>query len=103
MILCLLFADAERPVGVAGIMGGFDSEVTNETTTVMFEAAVFNGPSIRRTAKALGMRSEASGRFERGVNHKYTAYAIDRAAQLLQQICPSCKVDVALSMYIKTL
>ena len=90
----LIIADAERPVGVAGIMGGFDSEVTNETTTVLFEAAVFNGPSIRRTAKALGMRSEASGRFERGVNHKYTAYAIDRAAQLLQQICPTCKVDV---------
>ncbi len=92
----LIIADAERPVGVAGIMGGFDSEVTNETTTVMLEAAVFNGPSIRRTAKALGMRSEASGRFERGVNHKYTAYAIDRAAQLLQQICPSCKVDVGI-------
>ena len=90
----LIIADAERPVGVAGIMGGFDSEVTNETTTVMFEAAVFIGPSIRHTAKALGMRSEASGRFERGVNHKYTAYAIDRAAQLLQQICPTCKVDV---------
>lgn len=90
----LIIADAERPVGVAGIMGGFDSEVTNETTTVMFEAAEFNGPSIRRTAKALGMRSEASGRFERGVNHKYTAYAIDRAAQLLQQICPTCKVGV---------
>lgn len=90
----LIIADAERPVGVAGIMGGFDSEVTNETTTVMFEAAVFIGPSIRRTAKALGMRSEASGRFERGVNHKYTAYAIDRAAQLLQQICPTCKVGV---------
>ena len=90
----LIIADAEHPVGVAGIMGGFDSEVTNETTTVMFEAAVFIGPSIRRTAKALGMRSEASGRFERGVNHKYTAYAIDRAAQLLQQICPTCKVDV---------
>lgn len=90
----LIIADTERPVGVAGIMGGFDSEVTNETTTVMFEAAVFIGPSIRRTAKALGMRSEASGRFERGVNHKYTAYAIDRAAQLLQQICPTCKVDV---------
>ena len=92
----LIIADAERPVGVAGIMGGFDSEVTNETTTVMLEAAVFNGPSIRRTAKVLGMRSEASGRFERGVNHKYTAYAIDRAAQLLQQICPSCKVDVGI-------
>ena len=66
MTPCLLLPMQKRPVGVAGIMGGFDSEVTNETTTVMFEAAVFNGPSIRRTAKALGMRSEASGRFERG-------------------------------------
>lgn len=90
----LIIADTKGPIGVAGVMGGFTSEVTDKTTNVLFEAAVFNGPSIRRTSKALGMRSEASGRFERGVNHKYTAYAIDRAAQLLQQICPSCKVSV---------
>ena len=90
----LIIADTKGPVGVAGVMGGLTSEVTDKTTNVLFEAAVFNGPSIRRTSKALGMRSEASGRFERGVNHKYTAYAIDRAAQLLQQICPSCKVSV---------
>ena len=90
----LIIADTKGPIGVAGIMGGLTSEVTDKTTNVLFEAAVFNGPSIRRTSKALGMRSEASGRFERGVNHKYTAYAIDRAAQLLQQICPSCKVSV---------
>lgn len=90
----LIIADAKGPIGVAGVMGGLTSEVTDKTTNVLFEAAVFNGPSIRRTSKALGMRSEASGRFERGVNHKYTAYAIDRAAQLLQQICPSCKVSV---------
>ena len=90
----LIIADTKDPIGVAGVMGGLTSEVTDKTTNVLFEAAVFNGPSIRRTSKALGMRSEASGRFERGVNHKYTAYAIDRAAQLLQQICPSCKVSV---------
>ena len=90
----LIISDTNGPIGVAGVMGGLTSEVTDKTTNVLFEAAVFNGPSIRRTSKALGMRSEASGRFERGVNHKYTAYAIDRAAQLLQQICPSCKVSV---------
>ena len=90
----LVIADTKGPIGVAGVMGGLTSEVTDKTTNVLLEAAVFNGPSIRRTSKALGMRSEASGRFERGVNHKYTAYAIDRAAQLLQQICPSCKVSV---------
>ena len=90
----LIIADTKGPIGVAGVMGGLTSEVTDKTTNVLFEAAVFNGPSIRLTSKALGMRSEASGRFERGVNHKYTAYAIDRAAQLLQQICPSCKVSV---------
>ena len=90
----LIIADTKGPIGVAGVMGCLTSEVTDKTTNVLFEAAVFNGPSIRRTSKALGMRSEASGRFERGVNHKYTAYAIDRAAQLLQQICPSCKVSV---------
>lgn len=90
----LIIADAEGPIGVAGVMGGLYSEVTNHTTNVLLEAAVFNGPSIRRTSKALGLRSEASGRFERGINHKYTAYAIDRAAQLLQQICPTCKVEV---------
>ena len=92
----LIIADTKGPIGVAGVMGGLTSEVTDKTTNVLFEAAVFNGPSIRRTSKALGMRSEASGRFERGVNHKYTAYAIDRAAQLLQQICPSCKVSVGI-------
>lgn len=90
----LIIADTKGPIGVAGVMGGLTSEVTDKTTNVLFEAAVFNGPSIRRTSKVLGMRSEASGRFERGVNHKYTAYSIDRAAQLLQQICPSCKVSV---------
>lgn len=88
----LVIADEQRAVGVAGVMGGYDGEVTNTTTDVLLEAAVFNGASIRRTARALGMRSEASGRFERGVNPEYSIMAINRAAQLLQQLCPDAKI-----------
>lgn len=88
----LVIADEQRAVGVAGVMGGYDSEVMNTTTDVLLEAAVFNGASIRRTARALGMRSEASGRFERGVNPEYSIMAINRAAQLLQQLCPDAKI-----------
>lgn len=88
----LVIADEQRAVGVAGVMGGYGSEVTNTTTDVLLEAAVFNGASIRRTARALGMRSEASGRFERGVNPEYSIMAINRAAQLLQQLCPDAKI-----------
>lgn len=82
----LVIADANGPVGVAGVMGGLDSEVTEATTTIILESAVFKGSSIRRTARALGMRSEASGRFERGVNAEYSPVALDRAAQLLQEL-----------------
>lgn len=82
----LVIADVNSPVGVAGVMGGLDSEVTEQTTSIILEAAVFKGASIRRTARALGMRSEASGRFERGINAEYTPVALDRAAQLLQEL-----------------
>lgn len=82
----LVIADANGPVGVAGVMGGLDSEVTEATTTIILESAVFKGSSIRRTARALGMRSEASGRFERGVNAEYSPVALDHAAQLLQEL-----------------
>ncbi len=88
----LVIADEEKAVGVAGVMGGYDSEVTEKTSSVLLEAAIFKGSSVRKTARALGMRSEASGRFERGVNPAYTLLAIDRAAQLLKQICPAAKV-----------
>ena len=82
----IVIADAKGPVGVAGVMGGLDSEVSEKTTTIAIEAAVFKPASIRRTARALGMRSEASGRFERGINVEYTAKALDRAAQLLKEL-----------------
>lgn len=88
----LVIADADKVVGVAGVMGGLDTEVSAKTTTVLLEAAVFNGKSIRRTARALGMRSEASGRFEKGVNAELTPTALDRAAQLLQEICSTAEV-----------
>lgn len=79
----LVIADAEKPAGLAGVMGGLETEITEKTTTVVLEAASFNGPSIRRTSRALGLHSEASGRFERGVDVTGTVRALDRAAQLL--------------------
>ena len=67
-------------------MGGLESEVTEKPTTPVFEAASFYGPSIRRTARACGLHSEASGRFERGVDVTNTPRALERACQLLQEM-----------------
>jgi len=64
----LVIADEERAVGVAGVMGGANSEIKDDTKTIVFEAANFNGTSVRLTAKKLGMRTEASGRFEKGLD-----------------------------------
>lgn len=82
----LVIADAEKAAGLAGVMGGLESEVTDATQTVVLEAAAFNGASIRRTSRALGLRSESSGRFERGVDIEHTLRALDRAAQLLLEM-----------------
>jgi len=82
----IVIGDAERAVGLGGVMGGFDTEVTGETVNVMLEAASFHGPSIRRTSRSLGLRSEASGRFERGVDTIKTQNALNRAAYLLEQM-----------------
>lgn len=82
----LVIADGEKPAGLAGVMGGLESEVTESTTTIVLEAACFNGASIRRTARACGLHSEASGRFERGTDVTATVRALDRAAQLLQDM-----------------
>ncbi|MBO6209232.1 MAG: phenylalanine--tRNA ligase subunit beta, partial [Schwartzia sp.] len=82
----LVIADAEKPAGLAGVMGGLETEITEKTTTVVLEAASFNGPSIRRTSRAIGLHSEASGRFERGVDATGTVRALDRAAQLLSEM-----------------
>lgn len=94
----LVIADAKRVAGLAGVMGGLATEVTEATTTVVLEAASFNGASVRRTSRACGLHSEASGRFERGVDIVNTPRALDRAVQLLQEMgaCTVCQgiVDV---------
>lgn len=94
----LVIADSEKAAGLAGIIGGFETEITDTTTTVVLESADFYGPCIRRTARACGLSSEASGRFERGVDSETTIKALDRAAQLLQEMgaCTVCEgiVDV---------
>lgn len=79
----LVIADTEKAAGLAGVMGGLATEVTEQTRTVVLEAAVFNGANVRHTSRALGLRSEASGRFERGIDATGTTRALNRAAQLL--------------------
>ena len=87
----LVIADAEKAAGLAGVMGGLETEITEKTKTVVLEAAAFNPASIRRTSRAVGLHSEASGRFERGTNENNTIAALNRAAQLLQEM-GACKV-----------
>lgn len=82
----LVIADAERPVAVAGVMGGADSEIRESTTTVLLESAYFSPLSIRRTAKALGMSTDSSYRFERGVDPGGVVEASNRAAALIARL-----------------
>ncbi len=94
----LVIADAEKPVALAGVMGGYDSEITETTADVLLESAYFNPSSIRATAKALGISTEASYRFERGGDPGAVLTALDRAAQLIAEFAGGsiCKgvVDV---------
>ena len=80
----LVIADDERAIGLAGIMGGENSEIMDDTTTVVFESANFNGTSIRQTALALGMRTEASGKFEKNLDAMMTVPAVQRACELVE-------------------
>lgn len=82
----LLICDRDQGVAIAGIMGGANSEVREQTTTVLLESAYFVPETIRRTARRLGMRSEASYRFERGIDPRGTILALDRAAELITQL-----------------
>ena len=81
-MLCI--CDERKPVAVAGVMGGANSEIVGDTAMVVFEGANFNGTSVRRTAAALGMRTEASGRFEKGLDPMNTVAAVDRACELVE-------------------
>ncbi len=82
----LVIADANRPIGLAGIMGGEETEVTAVTTRIILESAIFHGPTVRNTARRLGLRSEASMRHEKGVAHDLPRLAGDRAAALIIEI-----------------
>ncbi len=82
----LAICDGSKPVAIAGVMGGANSEITDTTQTVVFESACFHGATIRVTAKALGMRTEASGRFEKGLDPKNTLPAVLRACELVEQL-----------------
>ena len=80
----LVIADETKPIGLAGIMGGLNSEIREDTTMVVFESANFNGTSIRQTALALGMRTEASGKFEKNLDPMLTVPAVQRACELAE-------------------
>ena len=80
----LVIADEERPVAVAGVMGGENSEIVDDTATIVFESACFNGPSVRRTARSLGMRTDASSLYEKGLDPNNCRPALDRACELVE-------------------
>ncbi|MGA6927391.1 MAG: phenylalanine--tRNA ligase subunit beta [Desulfosarcina sp.] len=82
----LMICDGEKPVAVGGVMGGLNSEIEGTTTRVLIESACFDPVSIRRTSKALGLNTDASHRFERGVDPDGTIFALDRAAGLMVEL-----------------
>ncbi|MFZ0430415.1 MAG: phenylalanine--tRNA ligase subunit beta, partial [Acidobacteriota bacterium] len=91
----LAICDAHRPVAVAGVMGGEETEISEETTTILLESAFFNPTSIRRTSKELGLSTEASYRFERGADPEMPVWALNRACQMLHEIAGArCVSDV---------
>lgn len=98
----LVIADAAKPVGIAGVMGGMESEVTAETKTILLESAFFNAASIRRTSRKLGLRSEASSRFEKGVNRAGALDAINRAVDLIEQLGAGMAVPGKIDLYPDT-
>lgn len=101
----LLICDAKAPVALAGIMGGLDSEIRNETKNVLLEGAYFNPVTIRRTSKRLGLMTEASRRYERGCDPNALMQSLDKASMLIQQvaggqICQG-RIDVAAKNFTK--
>ena len=90
-MLCI--CDEYKPVGVAGVMGGENSEITDDTKMVLFESANFNGTSIRRTAAGLGMRTDASAHYEKGLDPYLTKIAVDRACELVELLGAGEVVD----------
>lgn len=82
----LMICDAEKEIGIAGIMGGENSMITDDVKTVLFEAATFHGANIRKSAKRVGLRTDASGKFEKGLDPYNAEDAINRACQLIEEL-----------------
>ncbi|MDY2969437.1 MAG: phenylalanine--tRNA ligase subunit beta [Butyricicoccus pullicaecorum] len=95
----LAICDGSKPVAVAGVMGGANSEITDSTKTVVFESACFHGATVRITAKALGMRTEASGRFEKGLDPSLTMPALLRACELVEELGAGEVIDGVIDVY----
>ena len=96
-MLCI--CDTEKPVGVAGVMGGANSEIVGDTAMVLFESANFDGVSIRRTATALGMRTDASSRYEKGLDPENTLAAVQRACELVELLGCGEVVEGVIDVY----
>ena len=96
-MLCI--CDTEKPVGVAGVMGGENSEIVGDTAMVLFESANFDGVSIRRTATALGMRTDASSRYEKGLDPENTYRAVQRACELVEMLGAGEVVEGIIDVY----
>ena len=95
----LVIADTKKAVAIAGVMGGLNSEIENDTKTVVFESAVFNGGSVRKTAKKVGLRTEASSRFEKGLSSENALRAANRAVQLVEMLGAGEVVDGKIDVY----
>ncbi|MGL5278948.1 MAG: phenylalanine--tRNA ligase subunit beta [Cetobacterium sp.] len=97
----LVIADAEKPLGIAGIMGGESSKVTEETTEIFLECAYFTPENIRKTSKELGLSSDSSYRFERGLDIENTAEVLERAADLISQLTGGEVLEGCIDKYVE--
>lgn len=95
----LVIADSEKPVAIAGVMGGLNSEIEEDTKTVVFESAMFYGGNIRKTAKKLGLRTESSSRFEKGLSSENALRAINRAIELVELLGAGEIVEGKIDVY----
>lgn len=95
----LVIADEKKAVAIAGVMGGMNSEIKDDTKTVVFESASFYGGSVRKTAKKVGLRTESSSRFEKGLSSENALRAINRAVELVEQIGAGEAVDGKIDVY----
>lgn len=95
----LVIADNKKAIGIAGVMGGENSEITNDTQTLVLESAVFYGGNIRKTAKKVGLRTEASSRYEKGLSPENSERVVNRAVQLIEELQIGTAVDGIIDIY----